>query len=57
MKSHSQVDLAARYRFWHNRIGVFARVHNLFNAGFENVRSYPAEKRDILGGVELNWQF
>jgi Fe(3+) dicitrate transport protein len=50
-------DLTAEVKFWHNRIGVFAGIKNLFDEDYwAEIRDegiVPAYRRNYYGGVEF----
>ena len=52
----SRVDAAASYRFCeHWR--AFVKVENASNVKYEDIKTFPADRSNTLGGLEFNWKF
>src|SRR5262249_5066208 len=55
-KAFTRLDFAGSYRFLcHWR--VFSRVENLLNQRYEEARTFPAPRINVLSGIEFNWKF
>ncbi len=53
---YARVDVAASYRFCqHWR--AFVKVENANNIKYEDVKTFPADRSNTLGGIEFNWKF
>jgi vitamin B12 transporter len=55
---HTRVDLAGTYALVHGRglapgLALKARVENLLDARYEDVKNYPAPRRTLMAGAEL----
>lgn len=53
---YTRIDLAASYRFCqHWR--AFVKVENATDKRYEDVKTFPADRSNTLGGIEFNWKF
>jgi len=54
--SYTRVDVAASYSFCeHWR--VFGKVNNATDIKYQDVKTFPADRSNVLAGFEFNWKF
>jgi vitamin B12 transporter len=54
LKSYARLDMNADYKL-NERVSLFARLENLTNAHYQEVRNYGTPGRSVYGGLRATW--
>jgi outer membrane cobalamin receptor len=55
-KGYVRADVAASYRFYRH-FRAFGRLGNIADVKYEDVKTFPAQGVNFLGGLEFSWRF